>query len=58
VSLARLEGADWMRHRRMLQPAFQRERLLARLSMMAEVMRRLLDTRWEPHARGASPAGR
>jgi cytochrome P450 len=55
ASLARLEGADWMRHRRMLQPAFQRERLLARLPMMVEVMRRLLDTRWEPHARGGEP---
>jgi cytochrome P450 len=55
ASLSNLEGPSWMRHRRMLQPAFLRERLLAQVPRMAEVMQGVLDTRWEPHARGGEP---
>lgn len=54
-SISTIEGAAWLRHRRMLQPAFQRERLLAGVPRMVEGLQRQLDAYWEPHARSGEP---
>src|SRR3954470_19515654 len=40
------EGAPWRRQRRLMQPAFQHQRIEALLPLMAGVIRRKLD-RWE-----------
>lgn len=49
------EGAHWKRHRRMIQPAFQRDKVLAMTPRIVSVVERLLDTRWEAHARSGAP---
>ncbi|MFP2932030.1 cytochrome P450 [Pyxidicoccus sp. 3LG] len=54
-SLTSSSGAVWKRHRRMAQPAFQRERLLSQVPRIVGVMQRVLDQRWEPHLRSKEP---
>lgn len=44
------EGDYWKKHRRMIQPAFQRERMLAWVDTIADATRKMLDG-WEPLAR-------
>jgi cytochrome P450 len=48
------EGEYWKKHRRMIQPAFQRERLLAWVDTITDATRKMLD-RWEPLARSGQP---
>ncbi|WP_275900423.1 cytochrome P450 [Pyxidicoccus trucidator] len=48
-------GAFWKRHRRMVQPAFQRARLLSSVPLIADAVRRVLDRHWEPLLRSGEP---
>jgi cytochrome P450 len=54
-ALTNSSGAFWKRLRRLTQPAFRRERLLAQVPRMVEAMQRVLDQRWEPHLRSGEP---
>ena len=53
--LSSSEGAHWMRHRRMIQPAFLRDRVTSLAPTIVKAIERLLDTRWEALARGGAP---
>ncbi|NMO16176.1 cytochrome P450 [Pyxidicoccus fallax] len=53
--LSSSEGAHWKRHRRMIQPAFQRDKVTALTPKIVGVIERLLDTRWEALARAGTP---
>ena len=49
------DGAYWKRHRRMVQPAFHRERLAALVPQISQVTEQLFDRYWEPRARSGEP---
>ncbi len=54
-ALATSSGEFWRRHRRMLQPLSQKERLLSHVPRMVGVMQRVLDRRWESYLRSGEP---
>ncbi|MBZ4423132.1 cytochrome P450 [Myxococcus sp. RHSTA-1-4] len=54
-ALSSSSGAFWKRHRRMSQPAFQRDRLLSQVPRMVGAVQRVLDQRWEPFLRSGAP---
>jgi cytochrome P450 len=54
-SLSTSEGAAWLRHRRMVQPGFQRDRLLASVPKLVKAIRAELDAHWEPKLRSGEP---
>jgi cytochrome P450 len=49
------EGAFWRRHRRLVQPAFQRDWLTTLVPRMVEAVRRHLEKHWEAHASKGEP---
>jgi cytochrome P450 len=49
------EGAYWRRQRRLIQPAFHSQRLVALTGKMVEAIDESLDERWEPAARAGEP---
>ncbi|WP_205526019.1 cytochrome P450 [Pyxidicoccus trucidator] len=55
ASLSTTEGAEWLRHRRMAQPGFQRDRLLASVPKIVKSIRGQLEERWEPKLRSGEP---
>lgn len=53
-SLLLTEGDEWLRRRRLMQPAFHHARLAGLVPLMAQVVAERL-ARWEAAARGGSP---
>jgi cytochrome P450 len=54
-ALTNSSGPYWKRLRRMTQPAFQRERLLAQVPRIVQTLQRVLEQRWEPYVRSGEP---
>jgi cytochrome P450 len=53
-SLATADGEYWLRQRRMIQPAFHRERLARIASLLVQTIERRLD-RWQENAKSGTP---
>lgn len=50
-----LSGEPWKRHRRLMQPAFQRQRMEALVPRMVRSTQRTFDTWWDARARTGEP---
>lgn len=50
-----LSGETWKRHRRLMQPGFQRQRMDALVPRMVESTQRTFEHWWEPRARSGEP---